>query len=146
MQELQQGKILFCDFSLDEYHLFCLNKFTGSVPGDLSSAVVMSHCMRGKQPRARLSGTSMATPSVAGFIASRLVPEVNKRGLSQADLYTSEEFRPAKLIELIKQQSPVFGGSSIIKDVTKVTAIKEWKPKAGHKVIGVIELPTIFQQ
>lgn len=114
----------------------------------LMAALVQKRCMsKSKLPMAKLSGTSMATPAVAGFISAKLVAEINKKGLSNDAIYNHADYAPEKLIKLIQSKSPTFGGDSILKDVAKVNGIKNWKaPKASkNPVVGVVNMDVLLK-
>ena len=116
-----------CALKLMEYSM---------VGSKLSSAAVSARCMNQKKPHARLSGTSMATPAVAGYVARQLVVEVNRKGLSEDQLYTLPEYSPANIIAMIQKKNGAFGGPSLLKDVSKIIDIKKQKAK---NIIGIIK-------
>ncbi len=78
------------------------------------------------KPLARLSGTSMATPAVAGFIARQLAAALYKANLNELQAYDMPEYSPENIIKAIKAKSPTYGGESVIRDVPKINNIKAW--------------------
>lgn len=69
-------------------------------------------CMDNPSQVAYLTGTSMATPSVAGYIADFVLRE---------DL---QEYTPKQLISKLMTKSVPYGGRSILKDVPVINGIK----------------------
>jgi subtilisin family serine protease len=106
------------------------------------AAVVQDRCMSKSANKhfAKMSGTSMATPSVAGYIGKMLVREINSRHLSEEAIYDAPEYAPAAIIDMIRKSSPVFGGGSILKDIAKVVSVKEWNPAKVRQVVGVLDI------
>lgn len=111
-----------------------------SMSDGVEEAITQSRCMLTKRPYARMSGTSMATPAVAGFIAKSVVAEMNRQGLTEEQVYASPEFSPERLIQLVRERSPVFGGQTILKDLSTVTDIKDWKAEKLRNLLGVVSL------
>lgn len=111
---------------------------------NIPSATAQTRCMSQKRPSARMSGTSMATPAVAGWIARSLVPEMNKRKLTEEQLYNLPEFAPEKIIESLRARSPAFGGPSILKDVSKVVDIKKYKAEKVKSVAAIVNANEII--
>lgn len=55
--------------------------------------------MRFPEHRARLTGTSMATPTVVSLISEMVIEKAKKLGVPVKDIYDHPEFRPSRLVE-----------------------------------------------
>lgn len=70
--------------------------------------------------RQKMSGTSMATPAVAGFIADLALAKAKKQNLPTTELYNHPDFTPEKLIEdAFAVSTPLFEDATDI-DLRKV--------------------------
>jgi Subtilase family len=92
-----------------------------------------------KQNSGALSGTSMASPAVAGVTARLLIQKIEKdlaaKGQSWADidqksLYAKPEYQPKILIQDLQAVSQKFGGSGLIRDTSVVTDVLPWDTSA----------------
>ncbi len=80
-------------------------------------------------PKDHLSGTSMATPAVAGYIGRILSTYLRLAKIEEEQAYDDPRFSPENIIKHLQDKSPAFGGSSIIKDVRKVSDIRSWSTR-----------------
>jgi subtilisin family serine protease len=63
------------------------------------SALKMHLALTYSDHREKMSGTSMATPAVAGFIADLALSKAKKQNLPTTEIYNNPEFTPEKLID-----------------------------------------------
>lgn len=118
----------------------------------LRDAGTVRLCRSGGRPRARLTGTSMASPAVAGFVGRVLAQKMEALKVSEAELYIHPEFAPKKIIEDIRAKSPAFGGQGILKDIPTVVDVNSWeqikrdRPDAGRlRALPVIDLGRLIE-
>lgn len=121
-----------------------IEKLSGSVPEDViekndalrdinlrlsgflpvyHSAFSKVNCARDEQPSAYLSGTSMASPAVAGQLGARLRREMVANGLLESDLASRPQYTPSALVDRLIDKTQVYGGSSIISRVPVIQPI-----------------------
>ncbi len=112
--------------------------------GTIANAMTQHRCMKAdRNNMGRMSGTSMATPAVAGFVAKALVKKLNgtpaTRGMTDAQIYEDPAYAPEKIIAEILGASPAFGGTSLIKDVKMIPEIMKWRPSQQrvNQMVGV---------
>ncbi len=90
------------------------------------STLAVSRCARESSPKARLSGTSMASPAVAGFVARFMAARLRASHLSEDHAYGHPDFLPAKIIADLYARSPEYGGASLIREIPQVLKIRAW--------------------
>ncbi len=82
--------------------------------------------------RARMSGTSMATPTLTGLLANEIQKRLVAGAIPATALYEHPDFAPAKLIEFVQSKSePMFQGSTVI-NLRKWTGELEWGKSPGE--------------
>ena len=91
---------------------------------------------------AKLSGTSMATPAVAGYTAHWILEQMEKEGYAQNIAYNDPRFSPKAIIQGILDASPELGGTSIVGTARKVVDIKGYVDP--HKV-AIAQIRESFQ-
>lgn len=114
-----------------------------TLTGQIQSVAKMKLCLRGDAPRARLSGTSMATPGVAGFIGRVMAANLFQMKLSESEAYDHPDYSPEHIIQLVVEKSPRFGGSSLIQDVRKVVRIRQWPNLTPAENERVLSMPAM---
>lgn len=77
--------------------------------------------------RARMSGTSMATPTVTGVIANYLIEKMKREGVLGADIYNHPQFSPEKIVQEIMTIAKINEISPMITVRMLVDGIKTWK-------------------
>jgi subtilisin family serine protease len=96
--------------------------------------------------RARMSGTSMATPTATGLIADFLIKKAQSLGVRPNDVYNHPEFSPAKIIEDVLRLSKSKSVSRNFTIQTLIEGIKTWEVqdqvRKGQKEIkGLAKAP-----
>ncbi|MBF0362847.1 MAG: S8 family serine peptidase [Oligoflexia bacterium] len=87
-------------------------------------AITQHSCITSPKNHDRLSGTSMASPAVAGYLAKMVLAKAKAFAIEDmSTLYNHPEFTPAKIIQMLMENAPAYGGSSIVREVRKVTDI-----------------------
>jgi hypothetical protein len=81
---------------------------------ELTQAVNIQLALEYGENRARMSGTSMASPTVAGLIAREIILKAVKLGVSPEALYDHPEFRPSEVIERVMTKAEVMKGDLFI--------------------------------
>ena len=81
-------------------------------------------CIGGSQQSGHMSGTSMASPTVAGYFARKIAEEMHLLNLNNDEIYAHPDFAPQKIVDRILAHSPTYGGQSILKDAKKITDIR----------------------
>ncbi len=108
----------------------------------IASAANQAVCMSNRRPLARMSGTSMATPTVAGIIARYLTEDLVRQGRVQQDIYLDPAYSPENIVTMLRNRSQVFGGTSLLRDVTTVTEARRWvdadNARGARRIIGVV--------
>jgi subtilisin family serine protease len=75
-----------------------------------------------------MSGTSMATPAVAGYVGKKLAEELRARSLKEQDIWANPDFSPKAIVQRMFADAPKFGGKLLISDVPKIVDILPWNP------------------
>lgn len=111
------------------------------IPGLLETAQV-HRCINDNEGAAKLTGTSMASPAVAGFIAKWVLGQMREDHLQDHEIYLHQGYTPSAIINKIALATPSFGGSSIISSVRVINNIKEYnrspaetKPAAEPNIV-----------
>lgn len=94
---------------------------------NMSDVIKNEACAERPNHFARMSGTSMATPAVAGYIARRLVALSRSEKITENQIYDSPEYSPENIIRALRERSPKFGGESVINSVAKIVRMKTWE-------------------
>lgn len=82
--------------------------------------------------RQRMSGTSMATPTMTGLLANSIEKELRAKGISAAKLYDHPDFSPESLIKKVfAKADPVYKDATVI-DLRKWTGEILWKKTDGE--------------
>lgn len=81
-------------------------------------------CMEQPIHYAPLSGTSMASPHAAGFIASILSEKMAANGFLNNEVYELEEYSPENIIKNIFEITPEYGKTLRFGTVKKITDVK----------------------
>ncbi len=82
---------------------------------NLVSALKIQLALTYSDHREKLSGTSMATPAVAGFIADLALSKAKKLNLSTLEIYNHPDFSPEKLMDdAFAVSKPLFDDASDI--------------------------------
>lgn len=90
----------------------------------LHQTLIHHACATNLQHRyARMTGTSMASPAVAGYIGRAIVEKMNRQGLTHEEIYQHPEYAPRLLIDAVFAQSPQYGGRTILRNIPKITEI-----------------------
>ena len=105
-----------------------LNNVVGSELDILRGLEQSKACVNQTRFEGRLSGTSMASPAVAGYVARRVAEQLATIGRTDADVWDDVAFSPQALISLVVKDAPVFGRDVLIADVRKIVDILPWKP------------------
>ena len=118
--------------------------FSSYIDGTLENSYCYATLSRksGQMNHSKLTGTSMASPAVAGFVAKQLIENLEAGGLAlfwnernRDALYGSPEQSPEMLIERLMGGSPTFGGSTQLSNVHTVVDVKNWTPESGNSII-----------
>lgn len=96
------------------------------LPGLMMSA----HCSESTICEAKMSGTSMATPAVAGVVARLVAEKMKKAGLQDGDIYLDAQFSVDTITQDLLKRSPNFGGNTFLAPAKKVVDIKDYVPQA----------------
>ncbi|MBF0367008.1 MAG: S8 family serine peptidase [Oligoflexia bacterium] len=104
---------------------FKYQQFASNISSILTNLKTHECIFSNKTSKARLSGTSMASPAVAGYIAAVIQKKMAEEALTQEEIYNHPNYTPTKIIEEIWKLAPVFGGNTLLREVHKITAIKE---------------------
>ncbi len=100
----------------------------GEMMGVLSRVLIS----RVGNARARLSGTSMATPAVSGMLGKLIADKAERLGLSTTELYKHPQFSPQQLIQdLIATAQTSEGQFPVIKLMDQ----KKWEPSSEEKAL-----------
>ncbi|MEY4617678.1 MAG: hypothetical protein RJB66_2638 [Pseudomonadota bacterium] len=67
--------------------------------GEMLQVLKLHLFMKFPEHRARLTGTSMATPTVVGILSEKVIEKAKKLGVPVKELYDHPEFTPARLVE-----------------------------------------------
>jgi hypothetical protein len=89
---------------------------------------IASECVNSNELSGSLSGTSMATPAVAGYLGGRVAAQMAAFSLNADQSWDDSRFAPSALIKDLMLNSPKYGGDSLIADVRKITDILPWNP------------------
>ncbi len=100
--------------------------YAGVLLTSLGQAEFYRRCFETTAPRNHLSGTSMATPAVTGYLARKISAYLRVLNVEQDKAYADPRFSPAAIVKMLGEKSPVFGGDSIIKSLPKVVDIRTW--------------------
>jgi subtilisin family serine protease len=92
---------------------------------ELRDLTLYQRCLDDKAPAAKLSGTSMATPAVTGYIARRILEKMDQLGVQETQAYSMDEFSPARLIAELSAQQGTYGGNSILSKVPMIADIQK---------------------
>ncbi len=103
-----------------------LNTLLNNTVSGFRQAERSSHCVTNTRQVARLTGTSMATPAVAGFVAQMVAAELERSGQVDTEVWEEEHFSPQRLISRLKEGAPAYGGDSLIAEVKKIIDVNEW--------------------
>jgi hypothetical protein len=90
--------------------------------------------------RAKLSGTSMSSPAVTVYLARQVQEAMERDNLSSNDIYFHPNYTPEKIIVNLLASSPQYGGSTLIREMRKVTDIHFYEDKINliHRLRGSV--------
>jgi subtilisin family serine protease len=111
----------------------------------LVGLTTFERCLADNAPAARMSGTSMATPAVTGFMGRYIVKKMAQMSLQESDIYEMPEFAPETLIREVAMNNPRFGGNTLMKEVPTLLDINSYlrEPlKNWSTVLGLEMLQT----
>ncbi len=117
-----------------------IRKISTGLWSELRNLTLYQRCLDDNAPAARLSGTSMATPAVAGFLARYVLEKMDQLGVDENQAYDMAEFAPMRLLEEASARQPTFGGSSLLSRVAMISDIQQilsepmgqWPRVIGH--------------
>ena len=90
----------------------------------LTRGIRAHDCVMGRYVRAPLSGTSMATPAVAGYVARWALGMMEERDLDEENAYGHPDLLPARIIEHIALESPPYEGTNGIEGMPQVINVE----------------------
>ncbi len=84
-------------------------------------------CLNNRIRHAKLSGTSMASPAVAGYIGRWLREKLSRDGLSDSDAYLNPDYSPRSIIKAIFNQAPRLSEESTTLNIPMISDIRPFK-------------------
>lgn len=104
----------------------------------VDAGLKMDLFLRFPNVRSRYSGTSMATPTLTGLLASEIQKRATQAGIPTSKLYEHPDFTPSKLIEIVMSKAePVFKESTVI-SLKKWTGENIWEKSKEEKAVDAL--------
>lgn len=101
-----------------------IKQATGVIPNLVGNVGRTRLCHEEKLSMGFMSGTSMASPHSAGYIAAKLAAEMLAAGKTNDEIYSDPAYSPMAIVNKIQADTPTYENTDRVADIHKIVDVK----------------------